>query len=174
MSAPPIRPAPVPPELLDQPLDFLLAEHQRQKEMCGLLEAVASGQEAGDEATAILLDFLERELPLHRADEEDDLYGLMRRRCQPEDGIEALLDRLSMPSGLEAALAATLSRRQAGAPIGRLAMQVTLFVTPLRLHFAYSNAILIPLARRRLRRSDLAGLARRMRERRGLPPEPAG
>jgi len=39
--------------------------------------------------------FLVRELSLHLADEEEDLFPLLRRACEPEDGIGKVIERLT-------------------------------------------------------------------------------
>ena len=176
---PPVRPRAVPLELLARPLDFLVAEHQRQKEMCLLLEAVADGREWGKGLAEHLVLFLTDEMALHRADEEDDLFDLMRRRCSRDDDIGSLIHRVWSPEQAdeEVQLSTHLLDRLASNRTDcreAFAERAHRYVALLRLHVAYTNGILIPLGRRRLRSSDLAGLAKRMRRRRGLPSQIPG
>jgi hemerythrin-like domain-containing protein len=163
-------------DLLASPLDYILAEHFRQRLVCNLLEQIV--QESAEQATAgELLDFLERDLPLHVEDEEEDLFPILRRRAHPEDEIDRLLDQLSAEHARDEALlgsvAKALERLRAGkrvAPKGKLATDVRMFAQSQRRHLAIENAVVLPVARLRLTNADLAKLTARMAERRGLPP----
>ncbi len=163
-----LRPA-LPPELLARPLDYLVAEHHRQRAFCRLLEqAVEAG--AACEILAALVVFLRRDLAVHAGDEEEELYQLLRRRCRAGDGIEGLIGRLTFPERerldghLVEALSACAEGRCAQAP-AQLADAARRYTRLLRLHIAYCNGILLPLARRRLRRADLEALSQRLRQR---------
>jgi hemerythrin-like domain-containing protein len=111
---------------------------------------------------------------LHIADEEEDLFPLLRRRCPPEDEIDRVLVMLSgehetdrdlaglIKSGLEAAL-------EDGKPISAYAglhQTMTEFARNEGRHLALENSIVLPLARLRLTDHDLDLLSRHLIQRR--------
>ncbi len=163
----------IPDSLLSQPLDYLLAGHFRQREVLSLMVQLAEGS-VPEACVAAIAGYLKTDLLLHYADEEVDLFPVLRQRCLPEDGLEAILARLHaehiVGHSRAAALARDLSAWPALAgrpPIGStLAADLTSFVTLERLHLALENAILIPLARARLTPADLDRIGERMRLRR--------
>ena len=122
---------------------------------------------------AQLQRFLDRDLRLHLEDEEQDLFPLLWQRAQPEDNISDILDLLSEEHGLDqdlvdfllADLAVLAGGAQLANPI-RFLVNVREFAETQRRHLAWENALLLPVARRRLTEVDLAGLARSMAARR--------
>lgn len=84
---------PADPSLLANPLDFIAEGHLRERTICAMLDRTAAGDD-DDQALEQLRWFLDAELPLHLRDEEEDLFPLMRRRCEPADAIDAVIDRL--------------------------------------------------------------------------------
>lgn len=176
---PPFNPGPIeraPPALLKEPLEFLFAEHYRHRHMCKVLEylAVAPTFEAG--LIAGVDDFIRYDLALHVIDEEEDLFPLLRRRCSEDDDIEDVLGRLSADHALDQELAKTvrvlfaqaLEKRvppssMAGGPqtLLQLARQE-------KSHMVLENAVVMPLARRRLTTDDLEALSLRLAARRGV------
>lgn len=167
---------PSPPELLKEPLEFLFAEHYRHREMCKILEFLAATPTFDAALIATTDNFLRRDLALHVMDEEEDLFPLLRRRCEPEDDIEDVLVRLSADHAMDQQLAravlgvfAIALERQAplatlpGAPeaLLKLARQE-------KGHMALENAIVLPIARRRLHATDLEALSIRLAARRGV------
>ncbi len=79
------------------PIEFLFKEHDRQRVICASLELLAHDCTAdrAPENAALVLGYLEHEMPLHIADEEEDLFPLLTRRCAPEDEFEELVALLS-------------------------------------------------------------------------------
>lgn len=175
----PFNPGPIeraPPALLKEPLEFLFAEHYRHRHMCKVLEylAVTPVFEAG--LIAGVDDFIRYDLALHVIDEEEDLFPLLRRRCSEDDDIEDVLGRLSADHALDQELAKTvralfaqaLEKRvppsfMAGGPqaLLQLARQE-------KSHMALENAVVMPLARRRLTTDDLEAFSLRLAARRGV------
>jgi iron-sulfur cluster repair protein YtfE (RIC family) len=70
-----------PEDFLD-PIEFLYGEHERLRRQCEHLVRLAKDPVAAEapEIAAAILDYLENNLPLHRADEEEDLFPLLERR----------------------------------------------------------------------------------------------
>jgi iron-sulfur cluster repair protein YtfE (RIC family) len=179
----PTRLVPVPPvdlRLLSAPLDFLEAEHYRQRIVLDNLDALADGVDApaAAELAAGALRYMREDLPLHVADEERDLFPLLRRRAGPGDDIEFILALLASEHmrdhELSTAVVAVLERGQSGATRGAkrdapsLKVAVPAFAETQRRHLAWENALIIPRARHLLKQADLVRLGRSMAKRRGL------
>ena len=88
---------PIQPQLLRSPVDFLFAEHYRQRVVLNHLERVAADLAMPDwtRVAKAILEYLRRDLPYHVQDEERDLFPLMRKRCPSEDRIDAVFRILS-------------------------------------------------------------------------------
>ena len=88
---------PIPENLFREPIDFLYADPFRRRVVCKFLDEIALDPGGPDVAriAAAALDYIEQELPLHMADEEQDLFSLLRKRCLPEDRLDAMLAVLS-------------------------------------------------------------------------------
>ena len=160
-----------------EPVEFILAEHYRQRLLCDGLVKLTETMELGPVTAlaASLQSFLDRDLRLHLEDEEQDLFPLLRKRAQPEDNITDILDLLSEEHGLDRDLvdflledlAVLAGGTQIANPI-RFLVNVREFAETQRRHLAWENALLLPVARRRLTQVDLASLGRSMAARRGI------
>lgn len=167
---------PMPLEMISEPLEWLFAEHFRHRQWCKLIERLARSGAWDGAALEAAIDFLRNDMPLHILDEEEDLFPLLRRRAQPEDDIERILGILSADHRIDLDRVAhllqglTRARDSQKAPglDGDLRALMLDFVAMERRHVALENAIVIPLARLRLRLSDLSALSRRLAARRGL------
>lgn len=165
-----------PPALLKEPLEFLFAEHYRHRQMCKILDYLAAAPvfEAG--LIASTDDFIRYDLALHVIDEEEDLFPLLRRRCSPEDDIEDVLGRLSADHALDQVLARAvrgvfsqaLERRAPPASIAGAPEALRQLARQEKSHMALENAVVMPLARRRLTPDDLDALGQRLAARRGV------
>lgn len=177
-----LRIEPLPPELVHEPLNWLFAEHYRHRQLCQLIERVGNATVLLRDEAQEILDFLRHDLPLHVIDEEDDLFPLLRRRCQPADELDAVLGALAAEhrDDLEHAvtLIAVLDRALAAgqAPGHDLETQrlFTEFAQQERRHIALENAVVLPIARLRLTALDLRSLSTRMAARRGVLLDPPG
>jgi len=160
------------------PLDWIVDEHFRQRAVCHVLERIARNPRHGGNAEEVeeALDYLEDELPLHIADEEDDLLTLLSRRCQIGDRFGeisvALRENHVSQRWLSGAMLPELRRLIAHEPLGN---PVQFFGNAVRLsamiqrHLIWENAVLVPLARRRLKNPDFPYLAGKMALRHGGP-----
>jgi hemerythrin-like domain-containing protein len=161
------------PALLARPLEFLVVEHLRQRDLCALLDEVAAAEPVDRARAAYAARRIARDLAIHVLDDEEDLYPLLRRRAAAEDRVEGVLGLLSGEHAAEdrsaAEIADGLAAAAAGAPLGpELKARIRGFTRRLRRHLAVENGLLMPLAEQRLTSADLDGLARRMAARRGL------
>lgn len=161
---------PMPEDLYDSPLDFLFADHHRQRQAVQMLLMIAEG--AYDETgVRNLIAFLERDFVLHIQDEECDFVPLLRRHCPPEDGIDALAERLAQEH-VDDRTSVTrviefLCKLLKGDPLSEVEKAgIRAFAAHLRRHLAVENGVLLPIARVRLGPEALRAMAQGIRERR--------
>jgi hemerythrin-like domain-containing protein len=173
------RLAPLPQSLLRRPLDYILGEHERQRVLCAICDALAVAPILDKDAARQVADYIASDLMLHVIDEEHDLFPLLRRRALPEDEIEAILGQLAAEHAADEDLAGTIKEDLNGLLAeedngGRSASDMDLvvalktFAKRQRRHLALENATVMPLARVRLTVDDLNALAHRMAARRGV------
>ena len=166
---------PLPTQLLRRPLDYILADHLRQRVLCVLCEQLADARDLDGAIATEVVTYLKSDMVVHVIDEEQDLFPLIRRRAEDGDDIEQALGQLSgehatdeglaqrIAQGLESALAV------AGAQLDDdLRIALRQFAHNERQHLALENATVMPLAKVRLSDRDLKDLAARMAARRGI------
>jgi len=166
----------IPENLYREPLEAIYADHYRALVACRLLERLVdpAGDSADKRQVVAVRHFLEHDLPAHFADEEEDLFPLLRQRCTSDDKVDKLLALLSQEHAQNGALAASvidhLRRLATGKRVrnaARAQEQAALFGELQRRHLAWENGLLLSLARQRLTRSDLSRLGRSMAARHG-------
>ncbi len=164
--------------LLANPLDFISEDHLRERQFCAVIDGLAMADATNRQAVVQVLRFLNEELNVHLRDEMEDLFPLLARRCTEEDAIEGAIDRIRADQDeamrllpeVRVMLAGCLDR---GADLTAKERAVlSRFMGHVRRHLVAENAILLPIARARLTRSDLRILSKHMRSRRGLPDFP--
>lgn len=166
---------PIPAELLDAPLDYILVDHVRQRSLCAALRRFAQqGHVDRAEADAVVA-YLRRDLALHHRDEEEDLFPLLLRRVLPEDGLAATLAQLGedhrRSQEVIAAIIPVLAGRAGDTAIklGRDARKLLLaYASSEHRHLAAENGIVLAIARVRLTRGDLKAMSATMKDRHGV------
>jgi len=158
--------------LLSSPLDFIQEEHLREREICAALCRIATSTVPPTDEVTGVIGFLRDELPLHLQDEEEDLFPLLKRRCEPEDEISKIISRLvedhdhaqvDSPA-VNIILESVLAGTKALSEHDRASLRR--FATHARRHLILENAIILPFAKLRLTESDLQTLTLRMSHRR--------
>ncbi len=159
----------------DDPVDRIADEHYRQQALCHVLERIARSprHSAGASDLGDAWRYLGNDLLMHIADEEDDLLPLLCHRCQVGDGFgEIAVASRDIHAGERSLGDAMLPELQRLIDGRALANPVRFFGNAMRLnqmirrHLVWENAVLIPLARRRLKAPDLPYLAQKMAMRR--------
>lgn len=167
--------SPTSPSLLAKPLDFISDVHLRERQICAVIDELAAAASLDRQSALSVLRFLNEELNVHLRDGAEDLFPLLARRCTQEDAIESAISRIRadqievirlLPE-VRATLGGCLDTGSDLAAEGRATL--IRFVGYVRRHLAAENAILLPIARARLTRTDLRTLSNHMRSRRGLP-----
>lgn len=156
--------------LLEAPLDFLLAEHLRQRQAAKIIALIGDGV-INKKTISAVIDFIERDLAQHIVDEELVLFPLLREKCSAEDKIDELLSVLAeehqedeAESGAVLAVLRTLAAGGETGTADRRLLQD--FADRLKRHLALENGVLLPLARSRLDAASLRFVAEAMLARR--------
>lgn len=165
------RPSP----LARNPLDMIASAHAVQVEMCDAMERIADGlpDEVDRRLCAQVASCLQFDLPLHHHDEEEGLFPLLQKRALPEDGLDQILARLAAEHSSDNDFASEIAEAletlgQGGRPANpeMLGYMLRGFFERYRRHVHWENQLVMPLARLRLTREDLAALQATMNENR--------
>jgi len=165
---------PTDPRLLGNPLDFIAEDHLRERQICAEMDQLAKTRRDDPELLADILNFLTEELPMHLADEEQDLFPMMVLRCDPEDEIERVISRLQgdhlhAKADTDQLADALRAASDAQTPIDdTAAARLADFAGKARRHLILENAVVLPIARKRLKPRDLDKIRANMMARRGL------
>lgn len=161
---------------VESPLDFIVDDHAREREVCALIDRLVSAASLKDAEMHQILTFLKEQLPQHLADEEIDLFPLMLERCDPEDEIEKVIAQLHSDHGHALADAPAIAAiiQALDKPHSKLSevesQQMAEFAYHARRHLTLENAVILPIARARLTDEDLLIMKMHMLERRGVVP----
>lgn len=161
---------PMPKGLIDSPLDFIFAEHHRQREGAVILSMIADGDFncAGVEG---LIEFLETDFALHVGDEEVVLFPALKIHCRPDDNVERIINRLIEEHKEDEAscdvVVRLLKKRLAEKTLSvDDARRMRLFSDHIRQHLALENGVLLPIARVRLDALALKAISDSLKQRR--------
>jgi hemerythrin-like domain-containing protein len=158
----------------EEALDFILFEHLKHREMCNALDQLADAPSFDAAEVTRLAEFIRVDLTMHVFDEEEDFFPLLRQRCAPEDQVEEALERFDREHAADRDLSAqvriilytAVAERTPPAQMPGASQALHAFAQAQRRHMMLENGVLIPLARRRLTKDDLAALGRRLADRR--------
>lgn len=166
--------SPTDPRLLGNPLDFIAEDHLRERQICALIDGIANAEDPDIPDLENVLSFLGEELTMHLEDEEAGLFPMMSERCDAEDEIDRVIERLrtdhaKMASAVSQVKKSLENLLSGGAPLsGDQRAMLIEFANNSRRHLIVENAIILPIARARLGASDLDSLRLGMLRRRGL------
>lgn len=172
----PMAQPPLTGERLLRPLEFVLAEHTRQRRVCDWLQGFVDDARASLTTVQArsLLGYLTEDLPGHVLDEELDLFPMLLRRCRPRDRVHEVLAQLSWEHKLDKELVgfivADLRRLADGFRLAnptRFLSNLRGFAATQRRHLEWEDRVVLPLAQKRLRAEDLEQMGRNMAARRG-------
>lgn len=158
----------------DCPLEVLREVHFLERQVCNDMEALADTRLAAQDLALEVLRSLCHDLPLHHADEAEDLFPLLRERAREEDEIAPLLDRLSSEHRAHGTLrvpllAALVCMADGALPAPEDRITLRALAQAKRRHLTFENAIVLPLARARLTDADRKQLMAAMAARRAVP-----
>ena len=156
--------------LIAAPLDFLYAEHLRQRQLAKILTLIADGLINRRTISAVIA-FIKTDLAQHILDEEISFFPFLRPLCHSEDNVDAILNLLAEEhradeSESETMIATLEIMAKGGEPGDAARASVRDFADRLRHHLALENGVLLPLARARMTRDALRLVAQSMAARR--------
>lgn len=176
----------IPENLLREPIEYIFADHYRLRQVIatmdqflaeGIFALFSADDSAGENAAdiATIRAYLVDELPLHIADEEEDLFPALARRCSGDDETKQILDTLRQEHEDDFALLPPITEGldsfldgRAMAEWERFETSVARFVETQRRHIIWENNIVLPLARRRLDDDDMATIGHNIAARRDI------
>lgn len=161
----------LPGGLLDRPIDYLAADHARQRHAADILTRLSEGAFDRD-GVRRLASFMAVDFAMHIADEEQSLFPILAQRRKPEDHLEAIIEVLHEEHAEDNALARIVAHVLSAAVVtGRIDMDgygaLKAFASHVHEHISLEDGVLIPIARLRLTKTDLTSLSEAMRKRRG-------
>lgn len=164
---------PLPVSLLDEPLEYVLADHDRQRRVTAALRRFADAGHASRAEARVICGYLQHDLQLHHADEDEDLFPAVRQRAAPADEMGDVLSRLTRDHQQAAATISELLGilGAGGDPVtfssdARETMRT--YARREHRHLAIENGIVMVIARRRLTAHDLRRISSGMKTRRGV------
>jgi hemerythrin-like domain-containing protein len=164
-----------PAELLDTPLDYVFADHFRQRSVCAALKRIARECAVPRIEADRIATFLSVGLSVHHQDEELDIFPAVKLRAQPEDDLDPILDRLSEDHRALGPLIEQIVLALSASGIGDVisiadpvASDMMAYASREHKHLVVENGIVLVIARKRLTRGDLAKISVSMKTRRGL------
>lgn len=165
-----------PDALLAEPLEYIFADHFRQRVLCGALDEMAEQKRFDREIAGHVLAFMKKDFGIHVLDEEEDLFPLLRQRAEADDEIGEVLTQLTAEHEADRqdceAICKLVSQAEcAGGKGGELMRR---FAANERHHLIVENAIVLPFAKARLTNADLESLGHQMALRRGTAYPEAG
>lgn len=166
-------------EPLQDPIQFILDEHDRQLEICVRLDDLLTtpDSELQPRRTLSLYEYLTKDLPTHIEDEEQDLFPLLALRQEDNRDLPVILDQLVSEHELDRGLVEpiveefrNIAEGRTPADSRRLYMNVRTFTEAMRRHLNWENRVVLPLAQRVLGEEDRSHLAGRFAARRQQRP----
>lgn len=165
--------APIGADLLDAPLEYVLADHARQRNACAALQRFAAQRFAAAAEAEELSAYFADDLALHRRDEEESLFPALRRRARKEDGLDDTLTQLQAEHGEASAMErAIVNALRQPAEEGAVALKpatrslMRRYVKREHRHIAVENGVVLVIAGIRLNAAELKIMSAAMKARR--------
>lgn len=166
----------IPDNVLLEPIEYIFADHCRQADLCEALKAFAERSITSTpdpSVAAAMLHSIDVDLGLHIADEELDLFPRLRTRATPDDHFAELLRLLDQEHERDRLLAdavreglVQIANHEPLADPERFRRAAASLVSAHISHLNWENAVVLPLARKRLTDDDLQAMTRTMSSRR--------
>jgi hemerythrin-like domain-containing protein len=144
-------------------LHWITREHHAERRLCDILEQIADGLPGplDNTLTDVAVTSLRTCIKRHLALEEEYLYPMLRERAEPEDMAEDLLTQIATEHIADEGLAHETADQLEALERGRhgnaemLGYMLRCLFVCRRRHIAWEDAVILPLASRRLLASDL-------------------
>ncbi len=159
----------------DSPLDIYYQEHEQQERVFAKLEQIADDlpDSVDGYMVAEVSVYLKQDMAIHIRDEEDGLFPLLSKRALPEDNFGEIIAQLKSEHMTDEGYASELSdaleeiaRGERPKDPNALGHMLRACFESHRRHLAWENAVVLPLAKKRLTPDDLDELAQVMQKNR--------
>ncbi len=165
-----------PPSLLEDPIEYIFADHFRQRTLCSVLHEIADGSDPDKKLIMAAIKFIQGDFGLHVRDEEQDLFPTLKKCVSPGDELHNTLNQLNQEheddridaERIVESLQYYMLEVSRGAVNKELRQLLTRFADNESQHLMTENAIVLPIARSKLTESDLKILGESMAARRGV------
>ena len=164
---------PISPSLLAAPLDYLLAEHMRLRAVCSLLRNAAEAGQLDAECASVVTRFIKSALPVHREDEERDLFPALLKNARSADELGGTIETLKADhrrmEKIQAEVVEALAWDHPHSPLiipPMVAQKLRDFADAELRHVAVENGIVLAIARARIGAKGLGDMAESMSARR--------
>lgn len=168
---------PLPASLLSRPLDYLLAEHMRLRAVCSLLRYAGEVCQLDAGCAKAIARFITSALPLHRDDEEKNLFPALLKSARAGDELAETITRLEADhrqmKAVQMDIVDALTAEPDSAVVSlspSAARTLRDFAETERRHVAVENGIVLAIARARITAKGLAEIADAMMARRKDSP----
>jgi hemerythrin-like domain-containing protein len=168
----------IPDNLLREPLEFLFADHMRQRKICNAIDAIhlTSEKILLPELAGPIFAYLSEDFPLHVADEECDLFPALRAAADHDNNLRDLIDVLTRNHAIELSMSwdvivylkRNLHSSGDADNVSQFSRLLFIFTDCLRRHLVIEDQMLLPFARKCLSRSDLSRIGHSMAQRRKI------
>ena len=152
------------PDDINDPIDIFSQDHIIQSQMCDKLEMIADSLPGNvdQKLCSEVIQALVIDMPRHHRDEEEGLFPLLQARAKKDDNVDAHLSHLILEhetdEGFSDELVECLMDMSAGKKIDNPDMcgyMMRGFFENYRRHIHWEDSVLLPLARKRLKKNDL-------------------
>lgn len=164
----------LPIALLEDPIEYMLADHFRNRCVLMALRRFADAGEASRREADMVAAYLDHDLYLHHCDEDESLFPVLRKRSQASDNLGPVLARLSEDHRQSVPTIERICAALCGNPaedpvrLDHADRELMLaYASNEQRHLAIENGIVLVIARRRLSAGDLKGIGHSMKQRRG-------
>lgn len=168
----------IPDNLLLEPIEYIFADHCRQRELCRAIKALSQLSTIDEDArnsAKVILNYLDNDFTNHIEDEEQNLFPLLQVRCAPEDRFSDILHVLKTEHQRDLFLFKDVCEAIKLITEGKDISEIPDFQSSARLfaethlaHLNWENTVLLDLARMRLNKDDQYTLAHGMAARRNI------
>ena len=159
---------PPPASLLHDPIEYLYADHFRQRTLCDVVEILAKSEHVDQDLADAIVTFLTKDFERHIRDEEEDLFPLLKSQVDRESNFSEVLHQLDQQHDEHRSMVHRIIEGLSS-PAKTISNQdLQKFADSERQHLTLENAIVLPIAKTRLSKIHLVDLAEKMAQRRGL------
>ncbi len=159
---------------ITSPIDFIVVEHLKHRILCWIIDNIANEKYINNDVLLSTIDYLDGDFKLHIEDEEKELFPALLRRAKPEDDLEELIAELMQEHATDKkdallvkdCLQHIVDNRGGRGPSRASRALLRRFSANERQHLIVENGIVLPLARVRLQKDDLARISAGMTKRR--------